>query len=120
MTVEVAQFDRADGSCQPEYPLIPILIISSWFIFPVLNNIQAERLVYELRNYDLPNKTEIIEIISGCGNTHKVSQNEKSTFAMHLVGKEFSSIQDITEFDGYYIVEWINDAVFSYFDIRGH
>jgi hypothetical protein len=38
---------------------------------------------------------------------------------MRLLGKEFSSLQNVTEFDGYYIVERVGNAVSSFFDIRG-
>ncbi|MEL7657267.1 hypothetical protein DesLBE_0220 [Desulfitobacterium sp. LBE] len=46
-----------------------LLTISAYFIFPILNDIKAEKLAKEMLNTTPPNNTEIVEAISGCGNT---------------------------------------------------
>ena len=133
--------------------LMSIIIISPFFIFPVLNDMKAEKLANELRSAQLPDKTEIIEVLSGCGNTsgagnhteiwagmliktelleqdileifgttkvQKVSSDRRYTFIMGNLDKSFSSLNNRTNLDGYYIIEWVDGAVSSFFDLRGH
>jgi len=132
-----------------------IIMIAPFFIFPFMNNIKAKRLANELLCSKLPDQTEIIEVLSGCGNVsgtgnstriwagmliktrlpdidvfefykktragvQKADSREKDTLTMGNLGKTFLHLSDINEFDGYYIVEWVDDAVSSYFDLRGH
>lgn len=137
--------------------LIPILIITPFIGFPIANNIKATILANEMKKSTPPVKTEIIEVVSGCGNTGgtgnhteiliclliksdlpqekitelykgiysyidvvKVKKEETSTFSMQTVGLEFEKLKGIKEYNRYYIVERIEDAVSSEFDLRGH
>ena len=43
--------------------------ILPWFAFPILNDIKANNLKQELQSAPLPQNTEIIAALSGCGNT---------------------------------------------------
>lgn len=52
-------------------------------------------------------------------NIQKVDAFRQNTFIMELLDKEFSRLNDISDYDGYYIVERTDDAVSSFFDIRG-
>jgi len=38
---------------------------------------------------------------------------------MELLGEQFTSLNGISNYDGYYIVERIDNAVSSFFDLRG-
>jgi len=46
-----------------------IAIIAVFLVFIKLNDIKTEKLTNEMLNGPIPNSTEVIEIISGCGNT---------------------------------------------------
>ena len=122
-------------------------------VFPVLNDFKAKQLANTLKDWTLPEKTEIVEVISGCGNTggtgnhteiwagmliktelaekgihsyfdllnvQKVDESHKHTFIMDLLGTRFNRLADVSQYDGYYIVETIDKAVSSSFDLRGH
>lgn len=49
-----------------------------------------------------------------------VDKCNTQTHTMTILNKEFKILNDITEHDGYYIVEKIEDSSFSIFDLRGH
>ena len=133
------------------FSVVFTVAILPWFAFPILNDIKANNLKQELQSAPLPQSTEIIEALSGCGNTggtgdhtetwagiiiktelsedeiysfygdnvQKVDLDKRKTFIMDLIGKEFTSLKSISEYDGYYIVERVGNAVSSFFDIRG-
>ncbi len=104
-----------------------------------------------------PEKTKIIEVVSGCGNTSgtgnhteiliclliksnlsqekitefyknnyqyvdvvKVEKEEPFMLSMQLLGLEFKKLKGIKDYNGYYIVEMVENAVSSDFDLRGH
>jgi hypothetical protein len=50
----------------------------------------------------------------------KVSDEDKETFIMRLLDKEFACLKEISNYDGYYIIECIGDPVSSFFDFRGN
>mgnify|MGYP006071082119 FL=1 len=99
-------------------------------------------------NNELPDDVVIMEIVSGCGNTggtgnhtdlyvsvlvtapfsetewetigyepHSVSKEGSSTFSMDLLHLSFS---EITDPDHSYILEFVREAPFSFFDLRGN
>jgi len=133
--------------------LISLVAISPFIIFPILNSIEAAKLARTVQNKELPEKTAIVEVISGVGNiagtgnntslwagmliktelteeeicsfyhhnnVQKVDERNKRTSIMFLVSSDFHALENISVYDGYYIVEWTDDAVSSFFDLRGH
>lgn len=52
-------------------------------------------------------------------DVQKVDKENQKTFVMNT-DQNFSSLQGISDYTGYYIVEYIGVPVFSFFDLRGH
>lgn len=133
--------------------IIIVAIIALFIIFPILNDIKADKLAIEwAENIVLPNNTEIVEVISGCGNTggtgnhteiwagiliksdlppdnvkafwgsdiFVVDESNTRTFIMRLLGNQFKYFDKATEYEGFYIIERVDKAVSSEFDLRGH
>ncbi len=132
---------------------IIVVIVSLYIIFPILNDIKANRLATDwAENIALPDNTEIVEVISGSGNTggtgnhteiwagiliksnlssdevnaffgsdvFVVDKSNTRTFIMSLMNKKFSYLDISTDYDDLYIIEIIDEAVSSEFDLRGH
>ena len=137
--------------------LIPILIITPFIAFPIANDIKAKILTNEMQKSTPPEKTKIIEVVSGCGNTSgtgnhteiliclliksdlsqekitefyknnypyvdvvKVEKEQTCILSMQIVGLEFKKLKDIKDYNGYYVVERVVDAISSGLDLRGH
>ena len=74
-------------------------VIILFIIFPILNDMKAERLAMELQNkISLPNKTEIVEVLSGCGNTSGTG-NQVRIWLGILIKTELND-KDIFEYFG--------------------
>ena len=132
--------------------LIPIIIIASFIVVPIINDIKAEQLTDSLKKELLPEETILIEAISGCGNTtgtsnhaetwagmliktelteeqiyefygkanvQKVDETNQTTSILRLLGRHFKYLNNISEYEGYYIVERVGEAI-SAFELRGH
>jgi len=51
----------------------------------------------------------------------KVDTSNYQTFAMECVNKEFSNLNNIDDYEGFYIIETVERHEFySFFDLRGH
>ncbi len=125
------------------------LIILPFVIFPIMDNIALGNYKKEvLDTLNLPPNTEIVETISGCGNTGgtgnhtemyvailvKTTLSEEEwksySFISHDVladgEKTFAMslvgvyFSHIDDPEGYYILEYAREAPYSDFDIRGH
>ena len=49
--------------------LIPVLLVGPWLICPLLNDAKAGIMASRMLYSTAPERTEIIEVVSGCGNT---------------------------------------------------
>ena len=76
--------------------LMPALLLLPYFIVPVLNNIKADRLAKEMRNAPVPEQTEVVEVIAGCGNTGGTGNHTEIWIGM-LVKSELSQ-EELTDF----------------------
>jgi hypothetical protein len=52
-------------------------------------------------------------------NVYKVDGTHKKTAIMELLDKDFSNLQSVSDYEGFYIVERVRKAVSSFFDLRG-
>ncbi len=69
---------------------IVVVIVALYVICPVLNNIKADKLAATwAENIVLPDNTEIIEVISGCGNTSGTG-NHTEVWAGILIKSDMS------------------------------
>lgn len=125
------------------------MIILPFLICPIIDNIALSQYKKEVLNtLNPPSNTEVVEVVSVCGNTsgtgnhtemyvavlvkttlsenewksfhvvsHNVSLDGEQTFAMSLVGVNFSHIDNS---EGYYIFEYIQQAPCSDFDLQGY
>ena len=128
--------------------LLIAMIVLPLVICPIIDNIALGRYESQiLKELDLPPDAEVIEIIHGCGNTGGTGNHTEmyvgmliktslsaeeweeyhyqvystlthgmETWAMGCVGLSFSE-EYIAE--GYYILEFIESAPCSEFDLRG-
>ncbi len=135
-----------------------LLIISAYLIFPILNDMKAEKLAEEMLNSSPPNNTEIVEVISGCGNTggtgnhtevwigllvksglskeellkyysdlydyievyETVTDGAGYSMIMQFIDDESKSFKNISTHDDYFIIGRTENAISSFFDLRGH
>ena len=74
--------------------IIPIFCFSCIPIY--LNNKKTEKLTQEMLNAPLPNKTELIELFSGCGNTSGTGDHVEIWIGL-LVKSELSK-RELLEF----------------------
>ena len=128
--------------------LLIAVIVLPFVVSPIIDNIALARYETQiLEELDLPPDAEVIEIIHGCGNTGGTGNHTEmyvgmlvktslpaeeweeyhyqvystlthgmETWAMGCVGLSFSE-EYIAE--GYYILEFIESAPCSEFDLRG-
>lgn len=127
-----------------------VIIISIYMICPILDNIALSRFRSEvLADLELPDNTEIAEVISDCGNSggtgnhtdlyvgilvktdlpdeeflsqysdsaYSALEKEMETWAMGCIGVYFDKKEAE---EGYFILEFIDQAPYSEFDLRGH
>ncbi|MDR2593251.1 MAG: hypothetical protein LBC87_00565 [Fibromonadaceae bacterium] len=73
-----------------------IAIIAVFLVFTKLNDIKTEKLANEILNGPIPNSTEVIEIISGCGNVTGTG-NDVEIWIGLLVKSELSK-EELLEF----------------------
>lgn len=129
--------------------LLIAIIVLPWVISPIIDNIALGHYESQiLEELELPPDVEVIEIIHGCGNTGGTGNHTEmyvgmlvktslpaeewdeyhdqvystlthgmETWAMGCTGISFSG-EYIEE--GYYILEFIQSAPCSEFDLRGH
>ena len=54
-------------------------------------------------------------------DVYEVTEDEKSTLAMNIAQKNFQSLENIQNHNGYYIIERAErNEFYSFFDLRGH
>ena len=146
--------------------VLVFLNIVPYIVFPLLNDIKANNLKEEMSGQAMPEKTELIEIVAGCGNTSgtgdhsevlicllvkselsaeelneffstsfrdpedetnnrhsveviRVTNGKTTTLAMGIVGLKFRDMPEAIDDNDLYIIQRVENAVSSFFDLRG-
>ena len=142
-----------------------IIIIAPYFIVPVLNDARTSIITNEVASLPIPERTEILEIVSGFGNTsgtgnhteiwigmllkselskdeiqdfftktyqfrypgdrssietYSVKEDRHYSLVLSLIGKDLKKLKSDTDHDGYFVVGITENAISSFFDLRGH
>lgn len=77
-------------------PVIIFIVVVPYVVFPILNDTKANNLKEEMLSQAMPEKTELVEIVAGCGNTSGTGDHTEVLVCL-LVKSELSA-EELYEF----------------------